>query len=143
MTTQKHNETMTRLAEQYLKSLLSDTKITLRDVSAEGIVIEADASLPDIAMVNALHALASNWGYAHGECPTTVEALADGFFGPAKRATLTFGVSTETVSDAVYAAAYDQEAYHKARSMLGDAACICDAAHPETSAAIRQLLSKI
>jgi len=135
---------MTRLARIHIATmLLAGTRMTLRDVSAEGIVIEADAALPDIAMANALHSLASHWGYAHGECQTTVEALSDGFFAPAKRATLTFVVSTETVSETVSDAAYDQEAYHKAREMLGDAACICDAAHPETSAAIRQLLSKI
>lgn len=82
---------MTRLAEQHLGSLLADTPMTLREVSAEGIVIEADADkATDLTMTNTLHALASHWGYAHGECPTTVEALPDGFFEPAKRATLTF-----------------------------------------------------
>jgi len=90
MTKERHNETMTRLAEQHLKTMMSGSGTTLRDVSADGISIEADAAMTDIAMTNTLHALASHWGYAHGECPVTIEDLPFDFYAPAKRATIKF-----------------------------------------------------
>lgn len=90
MTTQKHNETMTRLAEQQLASLLDGIKMTLRAASSEGISIEADAAVDDGDLTTTLHNLASHWGYRHGECPITIEALPGGFFEPAKRGTLKF-----------------------------------------------------
>lgn len=89
MTTSKHNDVMTQIATEYIANLLGP-QYTLRGVNETDIVVECDASVPDIAICNALHALASRWGYQHGECAITITALDAGFFAPAKQATLMF-----------------------------------------------------
>ena len=80
-----HDKAIRSLAEQHVKALLAADGMTLRSIDETGIVIGADAGVADIAISNMLHALASWWGYRHGEA--CIEIAADdgaGFFEPSK-----------------------------------------------------------